>query len=341
MVNVEKLDSMTLREIFKDPSISVLAKDAIRNWDLTVEDFYDWTLEEIAEKKGWKSLKMGFTRLLGAASRGEYYFNLYSEEEVKEDREKETTNIVYIPSDKDGANDKPFIFLIPGGGLVNVWNLTEGWPIAYLFNELGYNVFIITYRVAVEATAVKDMADIARAFEIISSKKELLGVDPTEYITCGFSAGGYIAGLWNTDKGYPAYGVSKPKASILVYPVTSYKIMMAEEWDDEEEKETFLRDSIGVSEEEACNTSFEIPEHVEGFPPTAIFVTDGDDLVDPDNSKRLAKGLENAGIKCRLEVKPGGWHGFSDGIGMCMEGWPNRAIDWIEKLVFTVGQSGN
>ena len=116
---------------------------------------------------------------------------------------------------------------------------------------------------------------------------------------------------------------------------------MAEEWDDEEEKETFLRDSIGASEEEACNTSFEIPEHVEGFPPTAIFVTDGDDLVDPDNSKRLAKGLENAGIKCRLEVKPGGWHGFSDGIGMCMEGWPNRAIDWIEKLVFTVGQSGN
>ena len=332
MKNTDKLSGMTLREIFKDPSIAVLEKDAIRNWDLTKEDFYDWTLEEIGEKKGWRNLKMGFGRLLEIASRGEYYFSLYSESEVKEDPEKESTNIIYLPSDKGGANDKPFIFLIPGGGLVNVWNLTEGWPIAYLFNELGYNVFILTYRVAVEATAVKDMADIARAFEIIEANKDRLGVDPTSYITCGFSSGGYITGLWNTDKGYRAFGVSKPTASILIYPVISYKIMMAEEWDDDQEKEEFLRDTVGVSEEEACNGSFELPEHVEGFPPTAIFVTDGDDLIDPENSKRLARGLENAGIKCRLEVKPGGWHGFSDGIGMCMEGWPQRAIDWIESL---------
>ena len=328
----DNLNDMTLREIFNDPVISILEKDAIRNWDLTKEDFYDWTLKKIADDKGWRNPKMGLERLLEIASRGEYYYSLYSDAEVKEDPEKESTNIVYFPSDKPGAKDKPFIFIIPGGGLANVWNLTEGWPIAYLFNELGYNVFVLTYRVAVEATAVKDMSDIARAFEIINAKADKFGIDPTSYITCGFSSGGYITGLWNTDKGYSVFGVSKPKATILIYPVISYKIMMAEEWDDDEEKETFLRDTVGVSEEEACNSSFELPEHVEGFPPTAIFVTDGDGLIDPDNSKRLAKGLEKAGIPVRLEVKPGGWHGFADGIGMCMEGWPERAMEWIENL---------
>jgi acetyl esterase/lipase len=84
--------------------------------------------------------------------------------------------------------------------------------------------------------------------------------------------------------------------------------------------------------EEACNSCFEIPLHVEGFPPTAIFVTDEDDLVDPENSKGLAKALTQAGIPCRLEVGPTGGHGFADGEGMCMEGWPERAIGWWEQI---------
>ena len=49
-------------------------------------------------------------------------------------------------------------------------------------------------------------------------------------------------------------------------------------------------------------------------------------------SADLEKALENAGIACRLEKGPTGGHGFSDGTGMCMEGWPERAIDWFEGL---------
>lgn len=25
-------------------------------------------------------------------------------------------------------------------------------------------------------------------------------------------------------------------------------------------------------------------------------------------------------------------HGFGNGMGMCMEGWPKRAIDWFERM---------
>ena len=325
----------TLKSLLEDPLIADVSKDAIRNMDLSKEEYYNRTLKEIADEPGWKNPGQGLERLFEIASRGKYCYRLYEKDECAGDEQKESVSIVYFPSDDKAAGERPFIFLIPGGGLVNVWNLTEGWPIARIFNEMGYDSFILTYQVDVPGAAIKDMEDISRAFRIINDRKEEFGVDPGKYITCGFSAGGYVAGLWNTDKGYGAYNIAKPVASILVYPVTSYRILQAEDWTEEElDKEEFAMDTVGCSMEEACNSSFEIPEHAEGFPPTAIFVTDGDETVDPDHSKNLAKAITQAGIPCRLEVKPGGWHGFSDGKGMCMEGWPERAIEWISNLSY-------
>lgn len=319
----------TLKSLLTDPLIAEISSDAIKNMDLSKEEYYNWTLQEIADKMGWTCLERGFSRLFKAAKTGQYYYSLYSEDEVKSDPEKKGANFIYFPSDDEKAKDRPFILLVPGGGFVNVWNLTEGWPIASIYNDLGYNVFILTYRVQVHASAVKAMEDISRAMEIILSKKDDFGVDPDKYITCGFSAGGYVVCLWNTEKGYRAYNLPKPKASFPIYPVTSYRIMLGEDWED---KDDVSFGSVGCTMEEAVNTCFEIPDHVEGFPPTALFLAAGDELVSPSHSKNLASSLEKAGIPCRLEIGPTGGHGFADGEGMCMAGWPKRAIDWFEKL---------
>lgn len=326
------LKNKTLKEILENPMIADIASDAIRGWDLSKEEFYHWTLQEIADKVGWRNLERGFTKLFEVAAPGGYYFSLYSEEECLEAPSKKGTNIVYFPSEDTDANDRPFIMLVPGGGFVNVWNLTEGWPVARIFNELGYHVFILTYQVQVEASAVKAMDDMARAMEIIESRKEEFYVDPKNYITCGFSAGGYVVCLWNTEKGYSAFNFPKPKACFPIYPVTSYRILDADEWDEGEDKDEFTRAGLGCTMQEACNSCFEIPLHVDGFPPTAIFLAAEDELVDPEHSKRLAEALSNADIPCKLEIGPTGGHGFADGVGMCMEGWPERAIEWYEKL---------
>lgn len=320
----------TLKELLESPVISEIAPDAISKWDLSKEEFYNWTLQEIKDKMGWKTLAKGFTGLFDVANKGSYYYKLYSEEECADYPAKRNANIVYFPCDDAQANQKPFILLIPGGGFVNVWNLTEGWPVAKIYNELGYNVFILTYQVGVEATAVKAMDDIARAMKIISDKKDEFGVNPDCYITCGFSAGGYITCLWNTEVGYPKFNINKPKACFPIYPVTSYRIMAAEEWEDGKDKDKFARSGVGVDMEAACNSCFEIPEHVEGFPATALFLAAGDTLVAPEHSKMLAEALRKANIPCRLEIGPTGGHGFADGVGMCMEGWPERAIHWYE-----------
>ena len=148
------LKDKTLKSILESPEIAEIAPDAISKWDLSREEFYHWTLREIADKMGWRTLDRGFERLFEMAGRGQYYWKLYSEEERKADPAKENVNFVWFPSDDPEADRRSFILLVPGGGLVNVWNLTEGWPVARQFNELGYHVFILTYRVRVEAAAL-------------------------------------------------------------------------------------------------------------------------------------------------------------------------------------------
>ena len=325
------LMNKTLKALLEDPAIAEIAPDAISKWDLSKEEFYHWTLQEIADKMGWRVLERGFTRLFEAAQ-SRYYYPLYSDEECQAAPAKTGRNLVWFPSADKAADDRPFILLVPGGGFVNVWNLTEGWPVAQQYNDLGYHVFILTYQVGVEAAARKAMDDIARAMEIIRQYKDAFHVDPDRYITCGFSAGGYIVCLWNTEVGYRAFHVAKPQACFPVYPVTSYRLMAAEEWDEGEDKDAFARSGTGCTMQEACSSCFEIPEHVEGFPPSALFLAAEDDLVDPEHSLRLAAALSGANIPCRLEIGPTGGHGFADGTGMCMEGWTKRAIDWYENL---------
>ena len=326
------LKNKTLKELLEDPMIAEVSLDAIRNMDLTKEEYYRWTLKDIEENLGWKNLERGFTKLFDVASKGEYCFKLYAPEECGEDEEKASAQMVFFSSEDPKADERPFIFLVPGGGLVNVWNLTEGWPVAYSFNELGYHVVILTYQVDVDCGALVAMGDMARAFEIIEKKKDQFHVDPSKYITCGFSSGGYLVCLWNSEKGYRAYQIAKPTACFPIYPMTSYRLLRNLDWDSEEEMEEEAIDTVGCSMEEACNSCFEIPEHVEGFPPAYIVTMEGDNVVDPENSKMLARALENAKIPCKLELGPLGWHGFADGIGMCMEGWPKRAIEWLNEV---------
>ena len=322
----------TLGSLLNDPLIAEIAPDAIRGRDLINEEICGLKLREVS----WPGMERGFSRLLEVASRGQYYYPLYSGEECGKTPEKRGVNLVHFPSDDPKADGRPFILLVPGGGFVNVWNISEGWPIAQHFNEKGYHVFILTYRVNVAGTAAGAMEDISRALTLIGENAAEFRVDPGRYITCGFSAGGYIVCLWNTEIGYPAYGLAKPEACFPVYPFVSYRLASETMDAEPERKDGFARSASGLSLTETVNSCFEIPDHVEGFPPTAIFLAAKDEGVGPEHSKLLAKALNEAGIACRLEIGETGGHGFADGTGMCMEGWPERAIDWFEGL-----ESGN
>ena len=328
-------DRKTLKELLTDPLIAKIAPDAIRFMDLSKEDLWEKSLAQLRKEYFGGDLAAGFERLFEAARSGEWYYPLYTEEECAENADREGTNLVWMPSDVEGADSRPFILLVPGGGFVNVWNLTEGWPVAAQFNRLGYHVFILTYQVAGRDHLLEqEMNDFARALCLIRDHADRFRVDWQRYITCGFSAGGYLVCLWNVpEKGYASHGMPKPQAVFPVYPVVSWKeVIRYTKAEDEEEDAEFNEALFGCDIVTAAISAFEIPDHAEEFPPCAIFVAGGDELVNPENSRLLHQALERNGIPCRLEVGPSGGHGFADGTGMCMAGWTERAVRWYEGL---------
>ena len=319
-------ENETLGKLLCDPRIAPIASDAIRNRDLSFEPLWNLSLAELREQNIFNgNIGNGMERLYRAAESGQWYFPLYGEKECEEVPARKGVNLVWFPSEEAGADERPFIFLVPGGGFVNVWNLTEGWPIAAEFNELGYHVFILTYQVdGDEKLMERIMQDFARGLSFIKDKEAMLHVKGDRYITCGFSAGGYLICLWNTGKGYRRFGLAKPQAVFPVYPVVT---LIEEVRYIPDDSETSIN-LFGCSPEEAAKSEYEITEHVEDFPPCAIFVAAEDETVNPDNSRLLAAVLKKQGIPCMLEIGPEGGHGFADGSGMCMAGWTERAVKW-------------
>ncbi len=53
-------------------------------------------------------------------------------------------------------------------------------------------------------------------------------------------------------------------------------------------------------------------------------------MVDIQNSKILGAKLEEYGIPYILDIGKTGRHGFGDGRGTSLEGWPERAIRFWE-----------
>lgn len=124
--------------------------------------------------------------MYSAAETGEWYYPLYSDEECEEDPFRRGVNIVWLPSEDPDADRRPFILLVPGGGFVNAWSLTEGWPVAAEFNRLGYHVFILSYQVGnTERLLDKNMETIARALRMIKTNEVKFHLCGDKYITCG------------------------------------------------------------------------------------------------------------------------------------------------------------
>ena len=307
----------TLGELLSDPLIGKIAPDAIRNMDLSKDEKWGKSLEQLRKDCFGGDLAAGFETLFRAAGSGEWYYPLYSEAECAEDEGRRGTNLVRLPSCAE-------------------WNLTEGWPVAAQFNRLGYNVFVLTYQVAAgDRLLDREMDDFARAICLIRDHAEEFAVDWKRYITCGFSAGGYLVCLWNVpEKGCVLHGLPKPQAVFPVYPLVSWDLDRRDYeekgGEQNEEDDDFDTALFGCDIDTAIHSPYEIPEHAEGFPPCAVFMTETDELVNPEHSRLLQRTLQQKGIPCRLEAGPSGGHGFADGTGMCMAGWIERAVRWYE-----------
>lgn len=283
------------------------------------------SIKKLATPGGAESMVSGLKRLVEIAKQGEYFYPLYSAEEIAENKEKKDVNLIHFPV-KEGQN-KPFVIVCAGGGYGSVASLGEGYPVATRLNELRYTAFCLTYQVGGSRLLPKPIDDLARAVKFLLDNRAKFGLSK-EYIVCGFSAGGNLTSLWGTDNvGYSKYDLPKPKALFPVYPLITYK------WKDNWVIKACLSIMFGRNPSDDTLHQYSPAEHVTaGYPPCYIVNSLDDATVNPENAIILKDALDAAGVPCVLEQGEHGNHGFGVGKATSVEGWLDRAIGFAEKL---------
>ena len=122
---------------------------------------------------------------------------------------------------RDGKTH-PVAVICPGGGYRRVCNFIEGYPFAKKLNKMGYHAIVVYYRVRALAVYPNPQDDLARAIREIHDHAVPWKLDMKNYSLWGSSAGGHLAGSFGTEAmGWKKYGLPRPGALVLVYPVVT------------------------------------------------------------------------------------------------------------------------
>lgn len=125
--------------------------------------------------------------MLNMVASGEtIFYDIYSEEEKKEDPSKESTGLFFFK----GKKELPFAIVSAGGGFSYVGSIHESFPHALEIIRKGYNAFVLQYRTGGADVACEDLA--AAISFVIENAKEL-GVSTKCYSLWGGSAGARMA----------------------------------------------------------------------------------------------------------------------------------------------------
>lgn len=100
-------------------------------------------------------------------------------------------NMVWYPV-PEGVEVKGAVLVCPGGAFM-FRSPNEGAPVAERLSELGYQSFVVNYRVR-PYTMEEGSLDLARAVRYVRAHAESYGIDPENIASVGFSAGGILCG---------------------------------------------------------------------------------------------------------------------------------------------------
>ena len=224
---------------------------------------------------------------------------------------------------RDGKTH-PFALICPGGAYQEVCSFIEGTPIARRLNERGVSAFILYYRVRRKARFPHPQDDLARAVGEILSRAEEFGVEGENYSVWGSSAGGHLAASFGTESmGWAKYGLPKPGAIVLIYPVISMDPALTHALTHD----NLLGKHVTLAQERAASVDGQVSP---AYPRTYLWCGDADASVPPENSRRMAAALERAGVPVCFEIFRGVEHGVGPGTGTAAEGWIDHAADfWL------------
>jgi acetyl esterase/lipase len=223
------------------------------------------------------------------------------------------------------------ILIIPGGGYGWVVVEKEGFEGARYFNELGYDVFVLKYRLPHQGWSAgpdTPLQDTQRAIRLI---RQL--TSPSSKLTVmGFSAGGHLAGSLLQrfdDRLYDPVDTSdlnsaRPDFGVLVYPVALMTGAFAHQG-----SRTRL---IGQTPTQKDEVKYDLTLSPNpNSPPVFLLHALDDKAVPVENSLQLTQAYQNAGVSAVLHTFQKGGHGFGlRGIDkLPVRIWPTLMHNWI------------
>lgn len=218
----------------------------------------------------------------------------------------------------------PVAVICPGGGYHWVCSFSEGMSYAKKLNRMGYSAFVIHYNCGKGKEYPIPHRDLARAIAEITEHRNQWNLDMNNYSLWGSSAGGHLAASFGTDSmGYKKYGITKPGAIILCYPViTMYQQAHAGS------RRYLLSENPSAQMLEQASVERQITAD---YPPTFVWHGLADQDVNPDNSKLLADALAEKGVAHRYLTFSDVGHGVGSGESLPCEGWFEEAVHFWEK----------
>jgi len=228
-------------------------------------------------------------------------------------------HLTYFPA--PGGEKAPFALICPGGGYVMCVGNAEGVPYAQKLNEAGYAAFVLRYRCRKKAYRPAPLEDVAAALQEILSHAEEYRVQTTGYSIWGSSAGGHLVGSFGSERyGWKHYGLPKPGALVLIYPV----ITMGEGTHAGSRK-YFLGKHFTAEDVSAWSVENMVtPE----YPPTFLWNSKTDTCVPPENGELMDAALAAHGIAHKFIQYQTGSHGCGLGRGTEVEPWFDEALSF-------------
>ena len=219
---------------------------------------------------------------------------------------------LYVAAAPAPRGGRPAVVAIHGGGWRGGSKSDYGPQFARLAAH-GYVVAAVDYRLSRpgEPSWPANFEDVREAVRWLRRHAAEYGVDPNRIAALGASAGGHLAALLGTVPDAAPEGPDSARVGAVIdfYGPSDLTALDAESPRAGKSLGLFL----GGRPDE-CPERYEAASparHVSaGDPPMLLFHGADDRLVPPDQSRRLAEALRQAGVAHRLIVVPGARHGF-------------------------------
>lgn len=220
--------------------------------------------------------------------------------------------IVYVPQHSIGSA----MLVIGGGGYAGIGIGSESRPASKWLQSIGITAFELLYRLPSEGWSSVDVPfqDGQRAMRLIRSLSNKFGFSENKIGIMGFSAGGHLAGMIETQPDKKLYKridsvdelSARPDFAALLYPV----ITMLPPFNTTRSQKEILRGNHDRKQEEKYSVQLHVSKNT---PPTFLAQALDDPTSNVENSKLMYSALQKFGVTAELKIFKTGGHGW--GLG--------------------------